>query len=289
MLSSNGSKKNCTLTHKERTAIIDPAHDSISIARQTELLDISRASAYYRPKAYERDTDIMRRIDEIYTKRPFYGSRRMQYELNTRYQIHICRDHVRRLMRLMGLEVIYPKKYKGLSDPDSQHKKYPYLLTNITASFPNHIWGTDITYVRLETGWAYLVALLDWFSRYVIAWQLSETLEIEFCLENLARGLLTGIPAIHNSDQGSHFTSPRYTDLLTAKDIEISMDGRGRCMDNIFTERLWRTVKYEDVYLKSYHDIVEAKHGLMEYFRFYNHTRPHQSLGNMTPAQIYFN
>jgi putative transposase len=210
----------------------------------------------------------------------------MQYELNTKHQIHICREHVQRLMRLMGLEAIYPKKYKGLSDSDDQHKKYPYLLTNITASFPNHIWGTDITYVRLEHGFAYLVALLDWFSRYVIAWQVSPNLEIEFCLDNLTRGLQINTPQIHNSDQGSHFTSPRYTDLLTQKNVQISMDGRGRCMDNIFTERLWRTVKYENIYLKSYATCHEANAGLADYFRFYNHTRPQQSLGNMTPAQV---
>ncbi len=275
------------MTHKERTAIIDPSHAAISIVRQTELLDVSRTSVYYRPKVHEQDIGIMHRIDEIYTKRPFYGSRRIQYELNAGYHINICRDHVRRLMRMMGLEAIYPKKYKGLSDPDGTHRKYPYLLNGITASFPNHIWGTDITYVKLESGWAYLVALLDWFSRYVIAWQLSETLEIEFCIENLERALQEAVPLIHNSDQGSHFTSPRYTDLLTRNDIQISMDGRGRCMDNIFTERLWRTVKYEDVYVRSYETIGEARAGLTEYFRFYNHTRPHQSLSNMTPAQAY--
>jgi len=212
----------------------------------------------------------------------------MRYELNARYHIAMSREHVQRLMRVMGLAAIYPKRYKGLSAPDDQHKKYPYLLAGVTASFPNHIWGTDITYVRLETGFAYLVALLDWFSRYVIAWQLSANLEIEFCLENLERALKERSPLIHNSDQGSHFTSPRYTDLLTAKDIQISMDGRGRCMDNIFTERLWRTVKYENVYLKSYANYHEANTGLTDYFRFYNHTRPHQSLDNMTPAQAYF-
>lgn len=235
-----------------------------------------------------QDIIAMNALDEICTDCPFYGSRRMRYELNATYHIAICREHIQRLMRLMGLEAIYPKKYRGLSDPDAQHKKYPYPLTNITARFPNHVWGTDITYARPETGWAYLVALLDRFSRYVIAWRLSQNLEIEFCLENLTQGLLTGIPEIHNSDQGSHFTSPRYTDLLTVKDIQISMDGRGRCMDNIFTERLWRTVKYENIYLKSYRDIGEAEQGLTDYFRFYNHSRPHQSLGNMTPAAAYF-
>ena len=226
-------------------------------------------------------------IDRIYTKHPFFGSRKIRMALEDE-DIHICRDHVRRLMRMMGIEAIYPKKYRGLSDPDAQHKKYPYLLRGVNAQYPNHIWGTDITYVRLESGWAYLVALLDWFSRYVIAWQLSPNLEIEFCIENLTKGLQTGIPAIHNSDQGSHFTSPRYTDLLTQKDIQISMDGRGRCMDNIFTERLWRTVKYEDIFLKSYRNLEEARSGLTEYFTFYNTERRHQSLEYRTPAGIYF-
>lgn len=276
------------MPHLDRKRLIERGHDDLSLTRQAKLLNISRANLYYRPVIDHQDIMTMNALDTIYTDCPFYGSRRMQYELNARYQIHICREHIQRLMRLMGLEAIYPKQYKGLSDPDDQHKKYPYLLNGITASFPNHIWGTDITYVRLESGWAYLVALLDWFSRYVIAWQLSPNLEIEFCLENLTQGLLTGIPTIHNSDQGSHFTSPRYTDLLTQRNVQISMDGRGRCMDNIFTERLWRTVKYENVYLKSYHDVGEAQQGLTQYFQFYNTKRPHQSLGNMTPAQAYF-
>lgn len=276
------------MPHPDRKRLIERGNGNLSLTRQAELLNISRANLYYQPAIDQQDIIVMNALDAIYTDYPFYGSRRMRYELNTRYNIHICREHVQRLMRLMGLEAIYPKKYKGLSDPNDQHKKYPYLLTHITASFPNHIWGTDITYVRLETGFAYLVALLDWFSRYVIAWQLSPNLEIEFCLENLERGLLTGIPTIHNSDQGSHFTSPRYIDLLTTKDIQISMDGRGRCMDNIFTERLWRTVKYENIYLKSYANYHEANTGLTDYFQFYNHRRPHQSLGNMTPAAAYF-
>ncbi|MFY9463293.1 MAG: IS3 family transposase [Candidatus Sungiibacteriota bacterium] len=267
--------------------MIERAHPTISISRQAKLLDLSRTSLYTTPKEDPRDKHIMDCIDRIYTKHPFLGSRKIRMALDDE-DIHICRDHVRRLMRVMGIEAIYPKKYKGLSDPDGTHKKYPYLLTNITASFPNHIWGTDITYVKLESGFCYLVVLLDWFSRYVIAWQLSETLEIEFCLENLERGLAVNIPDIHNSDQGSHFTSPRYTDLLTQKNVQISMDGRGRCMDNIFTERLWRTVKYEDVYLKSYRNLEEAQHGLTEYFRFYNTERRHQALGYLRPADVYF-
>lgn len=277
------------MPHPDRKQMIERDTDDLSLTRQAKLLDISRSNLYYQPVIDQQDITAMNALDAIYTDRPFYGSRRMQYELNARFHITMCREHVQRLMRLMGLEAIYPKRYKGLSDPNDQHKKYPYLLTNITARFPNHIWGTDITYIRLETGFAYLVALIDWFSRYVIAWQLSPNLEIEFCMENLTQGLLTGIPEIHNSDQGSHFTSPRYTDLLTQKNVQISMDGRGRCMDNIFTERLWRTVKYENIYLKSYANYHEANEGLVDYFRFYNHARPHQSLGNMTPAQAYFN
>ena len=275
------------MTHHERKDLIERAHPTISISRQAALLDLSRASLYTTPKEDPRDKHIMDCIDRIYTKHPFLGSRKIRMALGDD-DIRICRDHVRRLMRVMGIEAIYPKKRFNTSQPDGTHQKYPYLLTNITASFPNHIWGTDITYVRLETGWAYLVALLDWFSRYVIAWRVSPNLEIEFCLENLERALTVNIPTIHNSDQGSHFTSPRYTDLLTTKGIQISMDGRGRCMDNIVTERLWRTAKYEDIYLKSYRDIAEAQHGLTEYFRFYNTGRKHQSLGYRTPTEVYF-
>ena len=276
------------MPHQDRKKLIKRGDGNLSITRQARLLGISHANLYYRPTVDQNDVTAMHAMDKIYTAYPFYGSRKMQYELNASYHIAICREHIQRLMRLMGLEAIYPKKHHGLSNPNDQHKKYPYLLNNIVADHPNHIWGTDITYVRLESGWAYLVALLDWFSRYVIAWQLSETLEIEFCLENLRNGLTTGTPDIHNSDQGSHFTSPQYTGILQEKDIQISMDGRGRCMDNIFTERLWRTVKYENVYLKSYRDIADARQGLTEYFHFYNHTRPHQSLGYRTPVMAYF-
>lgn len=189
-------------------------------------------------------------------------------------------------MREMSLEAIYPKPKTSVSSPE--HKKYPYLLNDIHASFPNHIWGTDITYIRLEFGWAYLIAFLDWFSRYVIAWELSLSLETDFCITALNRALEIAHPKIHNSDQGVQFTSTGYTGILEESDIEISMDGRGRCMDNIFTERLWRTVKYEDVYLKSYRNIGEAREGLSEYFTFYNTERRHQSLDYRTPEKMYF-
>lgn len=229
---------------------------------------------------------MMNRIDRIYTDLPFYGSRRIQWQLKEKYGIEICRQYIRRLMRLLGIETIYPKK--NTSQGNVLNLKYPSLLKNMTAAFANQIWGTDITYIKLEHGFAYLVAIIDWYSRYVIAWKLSPSLEMDFCLENLQAALKIATPQIHNSDQGSHFTSPRYTDLLSEKEIQISMDGRGRCMDNIFTERLWRTVKYENVYLASYENFAEANAGLKTYFNFYNTLRPHSSLGNQTPAQIYF-
>lgn len=227
----------------------------------------------------------MDRIDEIYTEHPFYGSRRIKEELKE-YNISICREHVQNLMRQMGIEAVYPKKRTSI--PDSSHTVYPYLLSGTSPLYPNHVWGTDITYVRLEKGFAYLVALLDWFSRFVISWELSLSLDASFCVSALQSGLETAVPHIHNSDQGSQFTSCEYTSILENAGIAISMDSKGRCMDNIFTERLWRTVKYEDIYLKSYHDITEAKKGLQEYFTFYNKKRKHQSLNYCTPEEIYF-
>jgi putative transposase len=188
-------------------------------------------------------------------------------------------------MRLIGLEAIYPKQ--NTSIPNIQHPKYPYLLKHIVASYPNHIWGTDITYIRMKGGFCYLVALLDWYSRYIVSWQLSATLEIEFCVENLEEALLQYLPDIHNSDQGSHFTSPKYTASLLEKKISISMDGRGRCMDNIFTERLWRTIKYECIFIHDYTTIEEVQAGLTEYIQFYNTERPHQSLNYKTPESVF--
>lgn len=228
-------------------------------------------------------------IDKIYTDYPFYGSRRIRYELGTTHKIGVARDHVRRLMRIMGLEAIYPKSRPNTSIPHPAHKIHPYLLKSLPIIRNNQVWGTDITYIKLETGWAYLVAFMDWFSRYVISWELSPTLEIDFCLTALDNALKVATPEISNSDQGSHFTSEQFIKPLLDKGARISMDGRGRCMDNIFTERLWRTVKYENVYLKSYHTIGEAFTGLTDYFAFYNTKRPHQSLNNRTPSSIYFN
>ena len=261
----------------------------ISVLRQADLLDISRSSVYYQPTIEPEDIAITNAIDEIFTKYPFYGHRRIRQDLITDYDIKIGRKRTTSLMKTMGLEAIYPKKKWHLSDPEKAARKFPYLLSGLPIISPNQVWGTDITYVKLFKGFAYLVAIIDWFSRYVVNWELSATLEIEFCLNNLRRALAIGTPEIHNSDQGSHFTSQRYIDILDSKEkIKISMDGRGRCMDNIFTERLWRTVKYENIYLNEYGNIGEANQGLSEYFKFYNEKRKHQSLNYQTPAQIYF-
>jgi len=285
-LNWTGSKKNCTLNHEERVSLVDRSHPDIGITRQAELFDISRASVYYEPKVNERDIQIMHTIDSIFTKRPFYGSRRIKKDLEDE-NIFICREHVQRLMRLIGIEAIYPKH--RTTTPDTQHKKYPYLLRGFPIIRPNQVYGTDITYVRLENGFCYLVAHLDWFSRYVLSWELSQSLETPFCIVSLNRALQTAIPDIHNSDQGVQYTSEDYTDILEERNIKISMDGRGRCMDNIFTERLWRSVKYEDIFIRSYRDIDEARKGLSEYFDFYNTERKHQSLDYRTPADVYFN
>lgn len=230
----------------------------------------------------------MNAIDVIYTKYPFYGSRNIRYELTTSYGLSACREHIARLMRVMGIEAIYPKPKRAYtSQPSKEHTIYPYLLKHIIITHPNQVWGTDITYIRLVHGFCYLVALLDWYSRYVIAWRLSETLHEQFCLDNLNDALTIGTPDIHNSDQGSHFTSPQYIDILSAHEIKISMDGKGRCMDNIFTERLWRTVKYENIYLRSYENSDDARSGLAEYFIFYNTHRPHSALDMKTPYELY--
>lgn len=227
----------------------------------------------------------MNLIDEIYTKYPFYGSRRIRKELAKYHNLNLSRKKIQRLMRQMTIEAIYPKK--NFSKANIQNKTYPYLLKNLTIKKPDHVWGTDITYIRLKQGFAYLTAIMDWFSRYVISWEISQSLEIEFVLKNLKHALQTGSPQIHNSDQGSHFTSQEYTNLLRTDKVQISMDSRGRCMDNIFTERLWRTVKYENIYINSYRDLTDLKSGLEKYFDFYNNHRIHSKLDDRTPHEVY--
>lgn len=265
--------------------IIDKDNQALPIRRQAELLTLSRSSFYYVPKHDPEELKHLAALDRLYTEHPFLGSRRLRLALADEYQILLGRDHVRRLMRLLGIEAIYPKKKTTIPAPG--HKIYPYLLRNLPITRPNQVWSTDITYLPLEQGFCYLTVILDWFSRYVLAWELSESMETEFCLRALKSALGIAISEIHNSDQGSQFTSQEYTDLLTANRIQISMDGRGRCLDNIFTERLWRTVKYEDIYLKHYRTIEETYEGLQNYFPYYNEKRRHQSLRYKTPLEIY--
>lgn len=272
---------------REKSALAD-RNSGLTVVRQAELLDISRSSIYYEPKVNEEDVLIMNAIDEIYTECPFYGHRRLIPELREEYGIDIGKKRTLRLMREMGLEAIYPRKKLYLSDPDRNHKKFPYLLSGLPIIRPNQVWGTDITYIRLKDGFAYLAAILDWFSRYVLAWQLSRMLESGFCVLTLKEALKINIAEIHNSDQGRQFTDKDYISVLEENKVKVSMDGRGRCLDNIFTERLWRTVKYENVYLNDYADFDEARDGLKSYFKFYNERRRHQSLDYKTPAQIYF-
>ncbi len=259
---------------------------AIPLTRQAQLLGISQSSLYYQPVANPLDKPHMDAIDEIYTKLPFYGSRRIRLELMDRYGITIGRERVQHLMRKLGIEAIYPKPNTSKAAP--QNETYPYLLKGLPILYVNQVFGSDITYVRTATGFVYLVAFIDWFSRYVVAWQLSNTMETGFCLEALDAALRVGIPYISNTDQGSQFTAHDFVAKLKAQGVKISMDGRGRCMDNIFTERLWRTVKYENIYLKSYQNITEAQTGLTQYFKFYNERRRHQSLGYQTPASVYF-
>jgi len=253
------------------------------------LLALPRSTAYYQPVNWVTPwhREVMNRIDEVYTKRPVFGARRMKAQLKRKFGFAVGRKLVRKLMQVMGLEAIYSRPKTSLPHPD--HQVFPYLLTNITASHPNHIWGTDITYVKAAGTWFYLVAMLDWYSRYVISWLLSDSLESDFCVANLQMALATAVPDYHNSDQGSQFTSAAYLGVLRQHpDIKISMDGRGRCHDNIFTERLWRTVKYEEVYLRDYASFAAAKQSLKHFFRDYNHDTPHQSLNYQTPAELYF-
>jgi putative transposase len=283
----NGSKKNLDSVAEERRQWIDPNYSEIAIARQCELLGVARSSYYYDPQEETaQNLRIMRLLDEQYTRTPFYGIRRMTAWLRKNCGEKVNHKRVARLLRLMGLETIYQKP--RLSLPDAQHKIYPYLLRGVKIQRPNQVWSTDITYVRLHAGYVYLVAIMDWFSRYVISWEVSVTLESEFCISALDRALQTGRPEIFNTDQGSQFTSVDFIHPLKALGVQISMDGRGRALDNVFVERLWRTVKYEEVYLKDYLNVPVAIDSLAAFFQFYNRQRLHQSLGYTTPASVYY-
>jgi putative transposase len=255
------------------------------VRAQTNLLSLNRTSLYYTPvTSAPEEVALKHRIDTIATDRPYYGIRRITAQLR-REGMLVNHKAVARHMREMGLAAIYPGP--NLSKRAQQAAIYPYLLRHVPATRPNHIWGIDITYIRLRGGWMYLVAVLDWFSRYIVSWELDQTLAQPFVMAAVQRALAHATPAIWNSDQGSHFTSPQYTSVLLAAGVQISMDGKGRALDNIFVERLWRSVKYEEVYLHDYANPREARAGLTQYLGDYNHTRPHQALAYRTPAEVY--
>lgn len=270
------------LTPKDIVLHINKTESVLPRGIQAGLLGISRTSLYYEPVPVGKATlTLMNRIDALYTKRPFYGSRRIAAELGYN------RKRVQRLMREMGIEAIYPKP--NLSRHNPMHKIYPYLLKGIVAGYPNHIHGTDITYIRMKHGFCYLTAFLDWYSRFVLSWKLSITLETAFCLEAAEEAVAKyGTPKIINEDQGVQNTDHIMIEFWENHNVKISMDSRGRALDNIFTERLWRSVKYEEVYLKEYATVLEAKENIKDYFNFYNYERKHQSLNDRTPAEIYF-
>lgn len=258
----------------------------VSIKKQCELLGLNRSSLYYQGKSETKENvKIMGLIDEIYTEFPYYGSPRITAELKRRGRL-INHKRIERLMLVMGLIAIFPKR--NLSRRNPNHQIYPYLLKGLVIIRINQVWGIDITYVRTNGVWFYLVAVIDWYSRFVLSWKLSETITSDFCAEAVKEALHYGKPEIHNSDQGSQFTDKKYISILNENGIKISMDGRGRCFDNIFTERLWRTVKYEEVYLKDYESFEDAEQNLEKYFQTYNYRRLHQSLNYQTPAEIYF-
>lgn len=268
--------------------MVEPQNKDISIKRQCELLSLSRSSYYKHPRG-ERDEDtiLINAIDEIYTRLPFYGSRRISKELRRAKGIVVNRKRVQRLMRKMGLEAIYPRP--NVSRANKAHKKYPYLLRGVEITRPNQVWASDITYIRIERGFMYLTVVMDWYSRSVLSWRLSNTLDSSFCVEALEEALgRYGRPEIFNTDQGSQYTSESFTKVLLDEGIQISMDGKGRALDNVFVERLWRSVKYEEVYLRSYSMVQEVRSGLKEYFSFYNQERLHQSLDYRVPMAVYF-
>lgn len=268
-----------------RCALIEPGHSELSVRRQCELLDVNRSTYYYVPATESPlNLELMQLIDEQYMRTPFYGWPRMTVYVRQQGYL-VNHKRIQRLMRTMGIQAIYPKP--SLSKRQPGHKIYPYLLRNIAILRPNQVWSTDITYIPLRNGFMYLVAVIDWYSRYVLSWRLSNTLESTFCIEALQQALEQGHPEIFNTDQGSQFTSVAFPSILEAGNIQISMDGRGRALDNIFIERFWRSVKYEDIYLHRYESVPALIGGLERYFPFYNQERPHQSLGYQTPAAVY--
>jgi putative transposase len=282
---STGSKKKLDYPLEQRRQWVDPHHEQVSVRRQCQLLGVNRAGLYYQPVDESvENLHLMRLLDEPYTRCPFYGVLRMTAWLRQQgHQVNAKR--VRRLLRQMGLMAVYPKP--RLSQPCTGGALYPYLLTGVQINRSDQVWSTDITYVRLWQGFVYLVAIMDWYSRYILSWEVSVTLDSSFCVSALERALTRAQPEIFNSDQGAQFTSLAFTERLLVRGILISMDGRGRAFDNIFVERLWRSMKYEEVYIKDYRSVQEAINSLRSYFEFYNHERLHQSLNYQTPEAVY--
>lgn len=260
--------------------------DNVSVTRQCKLLDLSRSGIYYKPVPLKKiDMDLMRQIDEIHLLYPFYGSRKIRNELWSK-GYDVGRDRVRRLMLRMGIEALYIKPRLSMAHPG--HLKYPYLLRGIEITEANHVWAADITYIPMAKGFCYLVAIMDWASRRVLSWRLSNTMDSSFCVEALEEAIEKyGCPRIFNTDQGSQFTAEVFTETLRTRDISISMDGKGRWMDNVFIERLWKSVKYEDIYIKAYGSMTEVRKGLASYFKFYNEKRWHQNFDRKTPSMVY--
>jgi putative transposase len=274
------SKKGLGLSPEQRRLWIDPHHSQLSVQRQCDLLGLPRSTYYYRPRPESAENlRLMRRLDELYLNCPFFGSRRMAVTLG------VNRKRMQRLMAILGIEAHYPKP--NLSRPAPGHEVHPYLLRGVSIERPNQVWSTDITYVPMRTGFLYLVAVMDWFSRFVLSWELSNTMETGFCLAALESAFRFGQPEIWNSDQGSQFTAAEFLAPLKKRNISISMDGRGRALDNVFIERLWRSLKYELIYPGDFGSGAELLPALDRYFHFYNHRRPHQALGYRTPAQLF--
>jgi putative transposase len=278
----------------ERRKMIDAKPDNLPVKQQCDLLDISRSSYYYNPAPMSKNNlELMKKIDEIYTESPEYGSRKIRDVIrrenkNDRIFNRVNRKRIQRLMRIMGIEAIYPKKNLSKPGKGSEHKIYPYLLRHRKINRPNQVWSTDITYIRLEHGFVYLVAIMDWYSRRILSWEISTTMDSEFCISTLERAIKKyGTPEIFNSDQGSQFTSKSFREVLENKEVKISMDGKGRALDNIVIERFWRTIKYADIYLKDYRSPIEASEGIGKYIEKYNMRRPHDSLEKRTPDEVY--
>lgn len=266
--------------------MVDKEHESLSVRNQCELLDLNRSALYY--KAVEPDAEtleLMLLIDKIFLEHPYFGARRIR-QLLKRKGKHVTRKRIRRLMKLMGLETLYRKPRTSQANPE--HKVYPYLLKGLDINGPNQVWASDITYIPMARGFVYLVAVMDWHSRYIVSWRLSNTMDADFCVEALADGLSQATPEIFNTDQGSQFTSEDFVGEVLGAGAKMSMDGRGRFVDNIFVERLWRSLKYEEVYLHAYENIKQARESIAKWIDFYNNGRPHQALDYQTPAEVYY-